>query len=70
MMLNQPLFFYQISRIYSNRVTLAFNFIEKMRQIEDIKDGRGIDGMIFLSEFYSDNKVKELKFITDLLVVI
>ena len=29
-----------------------------MKQVEDIKDGRGVDGMIFLSEFYSDNKVK------------
>ena len=32
-----------------------------MRQVEDIKDGRGIDGMIFLSEFYSDNKVKSAR---------
>ena len=26
-----------------------------------LKHGRGVDGMIFLSEFYSDNKIKSAR---------
>ena len=32
-----------------------------MTQVEDIKAGKGLDGEILLSEFYSDNKVKSAK---------
>jgi len=32
-----------------------------MTQVEDVEDGRGLDGVIFLSEFYSDNKIKSAK---------
>tara|TARA_Y100001938_G_C7994860_1_gene381475 strand:+ start:748 stop:969 length:222 start_codon:yes stop_codon:yes gene_type:complete len=32
-----------------------------MRQIEDIENGRGLDGEILLSEYYSDNNIKSAK---------
>jgi len=32
-----------------------------MTQIEDVEHGKGLDGVIFLSEFYSDNKIKSAK---------
>jgi len=32
-----------------------------MTQVEDIKDGKGLDGEILLSEFYSDNNMKSAK---------